>query len=80
MSREVARRLEDLDQDGVRQGALRPEDVAHYPALLMGMVQSVVFQQLLSSQPAPVDGTLEILLRCFLDGAASRMRRRKRTT
>src|SRR5262245_35852551 len=31
MSREVARRLEDLNRDGVRQGVLRPEDVAHYP-------------------------------------------------
>ncbi|HEY8209630.1 MAG TPA: TetR/AcrR family transcriptional regulator [Myxococcaceae bacterium] len=79
MSREVARRLEELNRDGVRQGLLRPEDGAHYPTLLMGMVQAVVFEQLLSSQSASVEGTVEVLLRCFLDGAQPRVKRASRS-
>lgn len=71
-SHEVARRIEDLNRDGVRQGALRPEDAAHYPALLLGMVQSIVLGQVLSRQQSSAGATVEILLRCFLDGAASR--------
>jgi AcrR family transcriptional regulator len=72
VSREVARRIEDLNRDGVRQGALRPEDAAHYPALMLGMVQSIVLGQVLSRQHSPTGATVEVLLRCFLDGAAPR--------
>lgn len=72
VSREVARRIEDLNREGVRQGALRPEDAAHYPALLLGMVQSIVLGQVLSRQHSPTGATVEVLLRFFLDGAAPR--------
>lgn len=72
MSREVGGRLAALDREGMEEGALRPEDAAHYPALLMGMMQSVVYQQLLSRRPAPAGDVVEVLLRCFLDGAAPR--------
>jgi AcrR family transcriptional regulator len=72
MSRELSRRVEFLNQEGVKQGALRPEDARYYPTLLLGMVRSLLFQQLLLKQPLPVDEAIAPLLRCFLDGAAPR--------
>lgn len=72
MSRELTRRVELLHQEGVKQGALRPEDARFYPSLLLGMVRSLLFQQLLLKQPLPVDEVIAPLLRCFLDGAAPR--------
>jgi AcrR family transcriptional regulator len=72
MSRELSRRLEQLNEEGLKQGALRPEDARHYPTLLRGMVQGVLLQQLLLKQPLPVEEVLAPLLRCFLDGAAPR--------
>jgi AcrR family transcriptional regulator len=72
VSLEVARRIEDLNREGVRQGALRPEDAAHYPALMLGMVQSIVLGQVLSRQRSPTGATVDVLLRCFLDGAGPR--------
>jgi AcrR family transcriptional regulator len=72
MWREAARRLEHLGQQGVREGALRPEDARHYPALLLDMMQGLVLRQLLAKQPAPADELLAPLLRCFLEGAAPR--------
>ena len=70
--REAALRLEHLGQQGVKEGALRPEDAPHYPALLLDMMQGVVLRQLLAKQPAPADELLAPLLRCFLEGAAPR--------
>jgi AcrR family transcriptional regulator len=70
--REAALRLEHLGQQGVKEGALRPEDASHYPALLLDMMQGLVLRQLLAKQPAPADELLAPLLRCFLEGAAPR--------
>lgn len=72
MWREAALRLEHLGQQGVREGALRPEDAPHYPALLLDMMQGLLVRQLLAKQPAPADELLAPLLRCFLEGAAPR--------
>jgi AcrR family transcriptional regulator len=72
MWREVSLRLEHLGQQGVKEGALRPEDAPHYPALLLDMMQGLVLRQLLAKQPAPADELLAPLLRCFLEGAAPR--------
>jgi len=72
MWREVALRLEHLGQQGVKEGALRPEDAPHYPALLLDMMQGLVLRQLLAKQPAPAGELLAPLLRCFLEGAAPR--------
>jgi AcrR family transcriptional regulator len=72
MWRETALRLEHLGQQGIREGALRPEDAAHYPALLLDMVHGLVVRQLLAKQLAPADELLAPLLRCFLEGAAPR--------
>jgi AcrR family transcriptional regulator len=72
MWHEVSRRVEQLNQEGLREGALRPEDASHYPKVLLGMVQSTLLLQLLEKQPAPIDAQLALLLRCFLDGAAPR--------
>lgn len=72
MSQELTRRIELLDQEGVKQGALRPEDVRHYPPLLLGMVWSVLVQQLLVKQPLQVDEAIAPLMRCFLEGASPR--------
>jgi AcrR family transcriptional regulator len=72
MWREVALRLEHLGKQGIKEGALRPEDASHYPALLLDMMQGLVVRQLLSKQPAPADELLAPLLRCFLEGAAPR--------
>ncbi len=72
MSRELSSRVELLNQEGLKQGALRPEDASHYPTLLLGMVQGVLHQQLVLKQPRPVDEAIAPLLRCFLDGAAPR--------
>ncbi|WNG47332.1 TetR/AcrR family transcriptional regulator [Archangium minus] len=72
LARELLRRVELLCEDGLRQGALRPEDVRHYPMLLLGMVHSVLFQQFHMKQPVPVDESIAPLLRCFLDGATPR--------
>jgi AcrR family transcriptional regulator len=72
MWREVALRLDHLGQQGVREGALRPEDASYYPTLLLDMMQGLVLRQLIAKQPAPVDELIAPLLRCFLDGAAPR--------
>lgn len=72
MTRELTRRVELLDQEGLKQGALRPEDARHYPTLLLGMIRGLLLQQLLLKQPLPVDEAIAPLLRCFLDGAAPR--------
>ncbi|WP_375768919.1 TetR/AcrR family transcriptional regulator [Archangium gephyra] len=72
MWREVSLRLEHLGQQGVKEGALRPEDASHYPAMLLDMMQGLVLRQLLAKQPAPADELLAPLLRCFLEGAAPR--------
>ena len=72
MWREVSLRLEQLGQQGVKEGALRPEDASHYPAMLLDMMQGLVLRQLLAKQPAPADALLAPLLRCFLEGAAPR--------
>jgi AcrR family transcriptional regulator len=72
MWREVSLRLEHLGQQGVKEGALRPEDASHYPALLLDMMQGLVVRQLLAKRPAPADEILTPLLRCFLEGAAPR--------
>ncbi|HEX5747331.1 MAG TPA: TetR/AcrR family transcriptional regulator [Archangium sp.] len=72
MWREAALRLEHLGQQGIREGALRPEDAPHYPALLLDMMHGLVVRQLLAKQPAPSDELLAPLLRCFLEGAAPR--------
>jgi AcrR family transcriptional regulator len=72
MTRELTRRVELLDQEGVKQGALRPEDARYYPTLLLGMVRGLLLQQLLLKQPLPVDEAIAPLLRCFLEGAAPR--------
>jgi transcriptional regulator BetI-like protein len=72
MSRELSSRVELLNQEGLKQGALRPEDASHYPTMLRGMVQGVLLRQLVLKQPLPVDEAIAPLLRCFLDGAAPR--------
>lgn len=72
MSREVTRRVELLTHQGVKEGALRPGDAAHYPMLLLGMVQSALVRQFLEHQPEPAEALIAPLLRCFLDGAAPR--------
>ncbi|MFY0572455.1 TetR/AcrR family transcriptional regulator [Archangium lansingense] len=72
MWREVSLRLEHLGQQGVKEGALRPEDASHYPAMLLDMTHGLVLRQLLAKQPVPTDELLAPLLRCFLDGAAPR--------
>jgi hypothetical protein len=72
MSRELTLRIERLDQEGVREGALRPEDARHYPTLLLGMVRGALLRQFLEKQPVPVDELIDMLLRCFLEGAAPR--------
>jgi AcrR family transcriptional regulator len=72
MWREASLRLEHLGQQGVKEGALRPEDASHYPAMLLDMMQGLVMRQLLAKQPAPADELLAPLLRCFLEGAAPR--------
>ncbi|MFL5355748.1 TetR/AcrR family transcriptional regulator [Archangium sp.] len=72
MTRELTRRVELLDQEGMKQGALRPEDARYYPTLLLGMVRGLLLQQLLLKQPLAVDEAIAPLLRCFLEGAAPR--------
>jgi AcrR family transcriptional regulator len=72
MWREVSQRLEHLGQQGVKEGALRPEDASHYPAMLLDMMQGLVLRQLIAKQPAPADVLIAPLLRCFLEGAAPR--------
>jgi AcrR family transcriptional regulator len=72
LTRELTRRVELLDQEGLKQGALRPEDIRYYPTLLLGMVRGLLLHQLLLKQPLPVDESIAPLLRCFLDGAAPR--------
>lgn len=73
MWREVARRFELLNEEGIAQGALRSEDARHYPTLLLGMLQSTLLGQLLEPRPIPIEEEqLEVLLRCFLEGARPR--------
>ncbi|MFE8603497.1 TetR/AcrR family transcriptional regulator [Archangium violaceum] len=72
MWREVALRLEHLGKQGIQEGALRPEDATHYPAMLLDMLHGLVVRQLLARQPVPADELLAPLLRCFLEGAAPR--------
>ncbi len=72
MWREVSLRLEHLGQQGVKEGALRPEDASHYPAMLLDMMQGLLVRQIIAKQPRPVDELLAPLLRCFLEGAAPR--------
>jgi AcrR family transcriptional regulator len=72
MWREVSLRLEHLGQQGVKEGALRPEDATHYPAMLLDMMQGLLLRQLFAKQSAPADELLAPLLRCFLEGAAPR--------
>ncbi len=69
---EVSRRIDALNADGIRQGALRPEDRAHYPTLVLNLVQGLIFGQVLAKQPLPADEAIALLLRSFLDGAAPR--------
>ncbi len=71
-SLEITRRIERLTQQGVEEGALRPEDARHYPTLLLGMLRGALVRQFLEKQPVPVDELISLLLRCFLDGAAPR--------
>lgn len=72
--REVSLRLEHLGRQGVKEGALRPEDARHYPAMLLDLMQGLVLRQLLAKQPVPADELLAPVLRCFLEGAAPRSR------
>jgi len=69
---EVSRRLEQLDQEGIAQGELRPEDAQHYPTLLLGMMQSTLSRQVLERRSVPIEEQLGVLLRCFLEGARPR--------
>ncbi|ATB34468.1 TetR family transcriptional regulator [Melittangium boletus DSM 14713] len=69
---EASQRLEQLGQEGIAQGELRPEDARHYPTLLLGMMQSTLSRQVLERQPLPIEEQLGVLLRCFLEGARPR--------
>ena len=69
---EASARLERLGAEGIAQGELRADDAAHYPTLLLGMVQSLLWRQLLEHRPLPVEEQLALLLRCFLAGASPR--------
>lgn len=71
-SLEITRRIEHLTQQGVEEGALRPEDARHYPTLLLSMLRGALVRQFLEKQPVPVEELISLLLRCFLDGAAPR--------
>jgi AcrR family transcriptional regulator len=71
-SLELTRRIERLTQQGVEEGALRPEDACLYPTLLLGMLRAALVRQFLDKRPVPVDELIPSLLRCFLDGAAPR--------
>lgn len=77
MVSEVSRRIDRVNEEGVRQGALRPEDSRHYPALLLSMVQGLFFGQVRAKKPLPADEAIALLLRSFLDGAAPRRETRK---
>ncbi len=70
--REVSERVERLHPEGVAQGALRPEDVAHFPTLLLGMLQGLILRQVIEEQPPRIEELLGVLLRCFLEGARPR--------
>jgi AcrR family transcriptional regulator len=69
---EASARLERLGAEGIAQGVLRADDAPHYPTLLLGMVQSLLWRQLLEHRPLPVEEQLALLLRCFLEGASPR--------
>lgn len=72
--REVSLRLTRLCEQGVREGALRPEDAAYYPLLVLGLVRTVLFQRIHAHQPLDIEGLSALVLRCFLEGAAPRPR------
>lgn len=70
----LTERIGALSAEGIAQGVLRPEDAAHYPTLLLGMLQGLVLRQLLEHRPLAIDEQLALLSRCFLEGASPRPR------
>ena len=69
---EVRRCIDHLNEEGVRQGVLRPEDTRHYAVLLLSLVRGVLVEQFRTQEPSPTDEAIALLLRTFLDGASPR--------
>jgi AcrR family transcriptional regulator len=70
--KEVTARYRTLVERGLEQGALRPEDAALYPALLLGLIRGF-FAQLAQDESQQISPALvEALVRMFLEGAGVR--------
>jgi len=65
-------RTTKLVDEGVESGALRKQDAAVYPTLLIGMLRGAFLRHIYGLGDAPAPDTAERIVRVFLRGAAER--------
>ena len=72
MVQELLARARKLVRRGVAEGALRAEAADLYPALLLGMLRSVLFQHLDQAPPPAAKAQIDCMVDVFLNGAGQR--------
>jgi AcrR family transcriptional regulator len=70
--KEFTARYRKLVERGVEQGALRPQDAALYPSLLVGFIRGVFAQFSLDETQQLSPELVESMVRVFLEGAGVR--------
>lgn len=70
--RELAMRCQRLVEQGLKQGALRKQDAAVYPALLMGFIRGIFAQSLHDDTLRLSPELVQAMTRTFLAGAGAR--------
>lgn len=70
--RELTVRCQQLVEQGLKQGALRKQDAAVYPALLMGFIRGVFAQAMHDDTLRLSPELVQSMVRTFLEGAGAR--------